>query len=645
MRNLLVPGGFRAVVKAGTLALVVAAPTFASEPTSVGFVDRDTIGWRNPLRAGSASTSEVEPTNSLRQTVMPVSYEEEAGGARSQPANGVKLRPHTENGGIFSGVFGGGQDQASGSQPRPIVSQSQPKQGGANQLQFQSVKTKAPTVSQASQPAFQYMPSFKSSAARRPSPPQTSGPAFQRPSSNQAAAQTANRPALSPNAAGQSSASNSRAGSMPPAASHAAATSQRTAPAAPRTTPGPSQRTDNRVWHQPTYGSAAAAAQGYQPQSTPPAGARPQTAVRPSPNMQPRPTNTPLSRPSLESNPHASVSGELPPDPAAPASPAGVLTQAHQLASTAKTEAEFSTILALCQKVPAREATAEETAFGRQLAAWALNRRGQLKARGGNNDAAMADFQQAVRIDGKCWRAIHNRGVLLAQAGEFEPAFDDFHRTIGLQPNFAKAYANRGALYVLAGELEPALTDYQQALELDPNFAIAERGCGRVCHMLGHIDEAVEHLSRAIELAPRDANSLASRGDLLTDLGEYAAAAHDYEAALAINPKYADAYRGSAWLLATCPDGEVRNPGVALERAERAASLDRNGDATTFDTLAAAQASMGDFQAAAASIQKAIELAPPSERSVYQDRLQLYRQSKPYRIEPAQLVQQAGYER
>lgn len=410
----------------------------------------------------------------------------------------------------------------------------------------------------------------------------------------------------------------------------------------------PAQRTGNRVWHQPTYGSAAAAAQGYQHESTPVGTARSQSTARPSPNMQPRPTNTPLARPTLGANPQASATDELPPDPAAsvaPSTPAGILTQAHQLASTARTEADFSKILSLCQQVPARQATAEETAFGRQLAAWALNRRGQLKARTGNNEAAMTDFQQAVRIDSKCWRALHNRGVLLAQAGQFEPAFDDFHKTIELQPEFAKAYANRGALYVLAGELEPALADYQQALELDPEFAIAERGCGRVCHMLGRIDEAVDHLSRAIELAPKDANALASRGDLLTDLGEYAAAAHDYEQALAINPKFADAYRGSAWLLATCPDGEVRNPGVALERAERAASLDRKGDATTFDTLAAAQASVGNYQAAAASIQKAIELAPPSERSVYQDRLQLYRQSKPYRIEPAQLVQQAGYER
>jgi tetratricopeptide (TPR) repeat protein len=319
--------------------------------------------------------------------------------------------------------------------------------------------------------------------------------------------------------------------------------------------------------------------------------------------------------------------------------------QAHQLAETARSESDFSNIFARCQQIPASQATAEEAAFGRQLAAWSLNRRGQLRARSDNSEAAMADFALAIRIDAKCWRALHNRGVLLAQAGQFEPAFDDFHQTIELNPNFAKAFANRGALYVLAGELEPALADYQRAVELDPSFAVAHRGCGRACHMLGRIDEALEHLSRAIELAPQDAAALASRGDLLTDIGEYAVAADDYERALAVNPRYADACRGSAWLLATCPDGEVRNPGVALERAQKAVELERKADATTLDTLAAAQASVGDFQSATQSIRRAIELAPPSERNVYQDRMQMYRQSKPYRIEPLQAVQQAGFER
>ena len=76
-----------------------------------------------------------------------------------------------------------------------------------------------------------------------------------------------------------------------------------------------------------------------------------------------------------------------------------------------------------------------------------------------------------------------------------------------------------------------------------------------------------------------------------------------------------------------------------------AARLDRKADAVTLDTLAAAQAGVGDFEAAAQTIRRAIELAPPSERSVYQDRLQMYRKSTPYRIAPLEGVRQAGYER
>jgi tetratricopeptide (TPR) repeat protein len=162
--------------------------------------------------------------------------------------------------------------------------------------------------------------------------------------------------------------------------------------------------------------------------------------------------------------------------------------------------------------------------------------------------------------------------------------------------------------------------------------------------MLGHFDEASQHLNRAIELAPTDAASLSSRGDLFTDLGNYADAAADYDRAIRLDANSLDACRGSAWLLATCPDSSVRNPDVAIHRAEMAVKLDRKQDATTYDTLAAAEAAAGDFAAATESIRRAIELAPPSEKSVYQERQSMYRQSTPFRIAPLPGVQQAQYQ-
>jgi tetratricopeptide (TPR) repeat protein len=249
-----------------------------------------------------------------------------------------------------------------------------------------------------------------------------------------------------------------------------------------------------------------------------------------------------------------------------------------------------------------------------------------------------------VRADDKCWRAIHNRGVLLAQDGHFEKAFDDFNRTIELNPEFAKAYSNRGALYVVANDLPAALADYGRAIELDPNLAIAHRGRGRVCHLLGQLDEAIAHYDAAVQLAPEDGYAVASRADLLTDLGRYVDAAADYDLAIEIDPQSAHAYSGSAWLLATCPDDAVRDPQLAIERARMAIELSGKDDAVSFDTLAAAQASAGDFTAAAQTVRQAIDLATADERGVYQDRLSLYQHAKPYRIAPLRQVTQASYE-
>ena len=68
-------------------------------------------------------------------------------------------------------------------------------------------------------------------------------------------------------------------------------------------------------------------------------------------------------------------------------------------------------------------------------------------------------------------------------------------------------------------------------------------------------------------------------------------------------------------------------------------------DAVNYDTLAAAQASAGDFAAAMDSVRRAIQLAPADERDSYKDRLNLYQKAKPYRIAPIERVaQQVSYE-
>ncbi len=328
-----------------------------------------------------------------------------------------------------------------------------------------------------------------------------------------------------------------------------------------------------------------------------------------------------------------------------PLSPADELVaKAHELSTQAQSDGEFTHVVDLCRHAQASQPSTTTAQYADNLIAWSLNRRGQLKAEAGDDKAALIDFDEAVRHDATCWRAVHNRGVLLAQDGQFEKAFDDFSRTIQMNPQFAKAYSNRAALFMVANNLEAALQDYHRAIALDTNLAVAHRGCGRVCQLTGRMDEAMGHYDVAVRLAPNDSYAAACRADLLTDLGRYADAAEEYNRAIEIDSKSTQALSGSAWLLATCPNSQIRNADLAIQRAQTVIELGGDNDAVNFDTLAAAQANAGDFDGAMDSLQQAIELAPMEEREAYKERLVMYQQAKPYRISPVDHVAQVSYE-
>jgi tetratricopeptide (TPR) repeat protein len=328
---------------------------------------------------------------------------------------------------------------------------------------------------------------------------------------------------------------------------------------------------------------------------------------------------------------------DVPPEHRSGASSTGakqLLVQAYELSLRASTEAEYSQIVRWSAEAVKQGLDGESRQFALQLSAWALNRRGQLRADHNQRELAIVDFRAALDFDPTCWRALHNRSVSLAQGGHFAEAFDDVCKVIALNPNFAKAYANRGTLYVQAGDLDKALIDYEAALKLDPTLMQALVGRGRLCHMTGKLDEAFENLTAAIESDPKSAEVVCSRGDLLVDLGRYGEALQDYARAIDLDPKFEHAYRNGAWLLATCPDDSIRDADGALKGAQAALDCGYGERHAALDTLAAARANAGRFEEAVGTIQQAIEVAPEEARPAYQARLQLYESRQPFRSRP-----------
>lgn len=90
-----------------------------------------------------------------------------------------------------------------------------------------------------------------------------------------------------------------------------------------------------------------------------------------------------------------------------------------------------------------------------------------------------------------------------------------------------------------------------------------------------------------------------------------------------------------AWLLATCPEDEIRDGQAALKVAQSACRATDFKHPALLDTLAAAQAETNQFEQAIETLQAAIELSKaigePRLKAILQEHLKLYKNGEPLR--------------
>ncbi len=86
--------------------------------------------------------------------------------------------------------------------------------------------------------------------------------------------------------------------------------------------------------------------------------------------------------------------------------------------------------------------------------------------------------------------------------------------------------------------------------------------------------------------------------------------------------------------MATCPDAQLRNAEQAVATAQKAMELDGNNDPRVVETLAAAFANSGQFDAAAELLKHSLTNVNQTVAGRWQAQIAVYQQGKPWRDGP-----------
>jgi tetratricopeptide (TPR) repeat protein len=294
--------------------------------------------------------------------------------------------------------------------------------------------------------------------------------------------------------------------------------------------------------------------------------------------------------------------------------------------------------------------------------------RGVQLARQGKLDEAMAELESAIKLQPDYWQGHVNAAVVLIDQGKLGEAMARLQQVLKANPDRPHAYGSVGVVLARQGMDDEAVRHFQKALELDPAYTDAHSNLAKLLQKQGKLEEAtahfvwamdlrqddplthfdlagvllqrqmidlaIEHLQRAVDLDPQLLDAHLALTKTHASQGNYAAAVAQLEKTIEADPNNLRPVNDLAWLLAVCPDDEVRDGDRAVQLAERACRATRHSNPVLLGTLAAAYAEVGRFDEAADTATKALDLVVPQDKLLAEGlrrQLQLYRSGKPCR--------------
>jgi Tfp pilus assembly protein PilF len=209
-----------------------------------------------------------------------------------------------------------------------------------------------------------------------------------------------------------------------------------------------------------------------------------------------------------------------------------------------------------------------------------------------------------------------------------------FDHTLAVTKNNYIAHKVYSGVLEQQERFDEAAIHLSKALKIWPDFPDANINMASLMIRRKQFDDAMVYLHKTMEIKPDNPRVHYYMGALFQTQLKFKEAIQAYEKTLQLDPDFTAAMNNLAWLLATTPDDEIRNPVEAVRLAEKGCKLTSFKDLNMLDTLAAAFASVNQFKEAIEMAQKALDLAiaegQKNKAGQIAERLQLYRASKSY---------------
>jgi len=243
---------------------------------------------------------------------------------------------------------------------------------------------------------------------------------------------------------------------------------------------------------------------------------------------------------------------------------------------------------------------------------------GQIQARAGKNDDAVASVREAIRQEPNDAEAVRTLAILLNQAGKPDEAIETVRGVLKVDPNNPELNSLLGNLLTQVGRHDEAIAFYKGLLEKFPNNdeigRLAHSGLSIVYTGLGDFAKGEAELEILFVRDPNDAGVNNDLGYLYADQGKNLEKAESMiRKAVAEEPDNSAYLDSLGWVL--FKRGKYEE---AKEPLERAATTPRGEDATIQDHLGDVYFQLRDHSRARAAWERAQTLAgqskPPDKR-------------------------------